>query len=109
MTHRSWLKFLSSLSISNVRREKNRVSREDDENSSTLRSKGVFNRHFDIIERDVSGASGRRVTGLNRLCLNTLNSRDQNDSETIIGLAARGEAVGGASNRMRRSFVAGTH
>jgi hypothetical protein len=109
MTHRSWLKFLSSSSVNNARREKSGDSREDNKYPPTLRPKSIFNRHFDIIESNISGASGRGVTGLDRLGLDAFNSWDQNDSETIFGLATCGEAGGGVSECRIEPRVECTH
>jgi len=99
MTHRSWLKFLSCLGIINIWRSAGQSQdlREDNKYTSTLGSKSIFNGHFYVIESDVGGASGWRITGLDRLGLNAFNSRNQNDSETIVGLATCGETAGTAS------------
>lgn len=96
MTHRSWLKLLLYSGIRNMWRgeEQSQGSREDDENSSALRSKGVFNGHFHFVKSDISSTGGRRITGLDRLGLNTFTSRDQDDGETVVGLATCGEAAG---------------
>ena len=77
------------------RDEEQKDSREDNKNSSTLRSKSVLNGHFHVIESDVCSTSGRRVTGFDRLGLNPFNPRNKNDSETIVGLATCGETVEG--------------
>ena len=97
------------MSASNTRRQESRDTREDNENPPTLRSKGVFNRHFDVIESDISGTGGRGVARLDRLGLDAFNSRDKNYGETILGLAACGEAGDGMSKHPRKSRVECTH
>ena len=72
-------------------------SREDNENSSTLRSESVFNGHFHIVKGDIGGAGGRRIAGLNRLGLYALTSGNQDDSEPILSLATGGKAASRAS------------
>jgi len=103
MTHRSWLKLLWYLGIRSVWRdeEQSQSSREDNENSSTLRPKCVFNGHFHVVKGDISSTGGRRVAGLDRLGLDTFTSRNQDDCKAIFGLATGGEAAGRASISLR--------
>ena len=82
-------------------RDQSQGSREDNENSSTIRPESIFYGHFHVVKGDISSTGGWRVAGLDRLGLYTFTSGNQDDSEAILGLATGGEAASRASISLR--------
>lgn len=65
---------------------------ENDEDAVALGAKRVLDGNLDVLKGDVGSSSGARVRGLDRLRLNALTTLNENDCETLVGLAPNSEA-----------------
>lgn len=66
---------------------------EDDEQALVLFSENVTSWHFHVVERDVGGASSRRVGCLDGLGLDARTPLNEEYSKTLLGLACDGEVI----------------
>ncbi len=66
---------------------------EHNEDTSTLWTKGILNWYLDIVERDVCCSSSSRVAGLDLRGLDTFITFNENNRESVLGLAPDGEVV----------------
>ena len=67
---------------------------QHDQQSLIFFAKHVARGNLDVIERDKGGSSGGRVGGLDRLGGDALAALDEEDGETLGGLACYCEVVG---------------
>lgn len=83
ITHRSWLKLLYSyISLSSYHWRW--YTRENDEDSSTLGSEGIFYRDLHVIKCDIGSTSWWWIARFDGFCLNTFRAFHQDDSKSRL-------------------------
>lgn len=66
---------------------------EHNEDSSSLRPKGIPNGHFYVVKHDIRCSSRRGIARLDRRRLDTFSAFNKDDSEAFFSFAPNGEVV----------------
>lgn len=82
---------------------------QDNEYSSSLRSKSVLNRDLNVVESDEGSTSCGRVAGLDLTGFDTFTTLNEHDSEAILSLASDGEADRGVKYQIKLERVPSSH